>query len=328
MVINSLAHMSDSIDALDRRIIGALQVDARASWFSVARALQENERTVARRGTRLLEHSIVRVAGVQLTSPGTILALRCGPGQVRMCAQAISGRPESMWTHIVTGTDNVIAEVSYPKEKKQMFLLEELPTLPGMVSSVAYPVVRILRTAHQWRSNLLSSQERELLETVGNSSQKLTITGIEDLSSSDQAIHGALVKNGRATYEELARIAGVSEATARRRVEHMRQSGQLVVRAVVDPVVLGLGVNVVIWVKAKPAHLQRLSSAIELDTQIRYASRITGPYQVFLALDLASMADLDIFLESSEWVEHALEMDVAVVVATVMRGGQRNFAQQ
>lgn len=317
-----------SIDDLDRRIIGALQIDGRASWLRIARVLGENERTVARRGSRLLESGMVRVAGIQLKEAGTILALRCGPGQVRMCSRAISGRPETMWAHVVAGSRDIVTEVQYPKAREQAFLLDEVPALPGLRTSEAYPVLRYLRTAHQWRSGVLSATQRAELEAGMTLDQKLEVGGLEGLSRADRVMHAALLDNGRCTFEQLARLAGVSEATASRRVEQMRQSGQLVVRAVVDPAVLGLKVKALVWVRATPAKLAALSTAVESSDQIRYASRITGPYQVLVAVDLASRNDLDAFLSSAEWVEYAESVDVAIVVTTVKRGGLLSEALQ
>lgn len=310
-----------SIDELDRRIISALQIDGRASWLRVARALGENERTVARRGSRLLESGLVRVTGIHMKSTGTILALRCGPGQARMCARAVSARGETKWAHLVAGTHDIVAEVSYARGQEQTFLLDELPAVPGLRESEAYPVVRYLRTAHQWRPEVLNASESAELELGIPQGQRLEAVGLESLSPADMTMHAALMDNGRRTFEELARLAGVSEATASRRIEQMRQQGQLVVRAVVDPAVLGLTVKALIWVRARPAELGVLARAIEGSARIRYASRISGPYQILIAVDLASLQDLDAFLSNSEWVEHVEALDVAMVVATSKRGG-------
>lgn len=327
MTSDSRASVAHSFDELDRRIITALQIDGRASWLRVARALGENERTVARRGVRLLESGLVRVTGIQLKSPGTILALRCGPGQVRMCARAVSARDETTWVQIVTGTHDMVAEVAYAKAQEQAFLLEELPAVPGLRASEAYPVLKYLRTAHQWRPGVLTAAESAELEEGMPPGPKFQEEGVEGFSPTDRIIHAALMVDGRRSYEELARLAGVSEATVSRRVEQMRQRGQLVVRAVADPAVLGLTVKAMIWVRAKPAQLVALSAAIQGSSRIRYASRITGPYQILVAVDLASRQDLDTFLGGSEW-EHADSADVAIVVGTAKRGGLLSTALQ
>ncbi|MER7185249.1 Lrp/AsnC family transcriptional regulator, partial [Streptomyces hyaluromycini] len=67
------------MDPLDLRVIAALQVNGRASWRSVAQALGEGERTVARRGTRLLESGLVRVVGLENFAETVVVRLRCRP---------------------------------------------------------------------------------------------------------------------------------------------------------------------------------------------------------------------------------------------------------
>jgi DNA-binding Lrp family transcriptional regulator len=51
------------LDELDRRIVGALQIDGRASWRRIAEVLGEPERTIARRGSALA--SGFRVVGAE-----------------------------------------------------------------------------------------------------------------------------------------------------------------------------------------------------------------------------------------------------------------------
>lgn len=328
MTPDSRPTMTYTIDELDRRIISSLQIDGRASWLRISRALGENERTVARRGARLLDSGIVRVTGMQLKSTGTILALQCGPGQVRMCSRSVSARAETLWAHMAGGTYDIVAEVNYTKTQEATFLLEELPAIPGLTASRSYPVLKYLRTAHQWRPGILTEEESAEMEAGMPQGQRLKAGGLEGLSTADRTMHAALMENGRRTYDELARLAGLSEATASRRIDQMRQNGQLVVRAVVDPVVLGLSLKALVWVSTGPARLERLAEAVAGTARIRYASRIAGPYQVLLAVDLASREDLDEFVTRSAWCEHADAMDVSIVVATGKRGGLLSDAAQ
>lgn len=328
MVVDPRLAVAHRVDELDRRIIGALQIDGRASWLRIARILGENERTVARRGARLLDSGAMRVTGVQLKATGTILALACTPGHVRMCSRAISARPETVWAHMLAGSHDIVAEVSYSNAQETTFLLEELPAIAGVRSSATYPILRYLRTAHQWRPGLLTDSECEELEAAMPAGQRLRAGGVDGASPTDRLMHAALVEDGRRSYEELARLAGISEATARRRVEQMRQNGQLVVRAVVDPAMLGLPTKAMIWLRTSPRELEPLCAAIEANPRIRYASRITGPYQALVAADLASRADLDDFLSRASWTPHVQAVDVSLVVATGKRGGLLNDAPQ
>lgn len=71
--------LSPTLDPLQRRIIGALQVDPRAPWRKIARALGEAERTVARHGTELLAINRVTVAGIENRQAAIITSFTCTP---------------------------------------------------------------------------------------------------------------------------------------------------------------------------------------------------------------------------------------------------------
>ncbi|WP_344986430.1 AsnC family transcriptional regulator [Streptomyces violaceus] len=68
-------------DSLDRRIISALQIDGRASWHRIATALGEPERTVVRRGTRLLDSGLVRIGAMVVRGRSTVIGVRCAPAR-------------------------------------------------------------------------------------------------------------------------------------------------------------------------------------------------------------------------------------------------------
>ncbi|MFC9256255.1 AsnC family transcriptional regulator [Amycolatopsis thailandensis] len=66
-------------DPLDRRVIGAPQVDGRASWRRIAEVLDAPERTVARRGARLLENGIVTVIAVTPYGVPMLVRVKAAP---------------------------------------------------------------------------------------------------------------------------------------------------------------------------------------------------------------------------------------------------------
>src|SRR5690242_17801284 len=97
---------------LDRRIVAALQLNGRASWSQVARAIGASESTVARRGQHLIETGVVGVTG-------RLDHLRCGlgislqvrlrarPGAARAVAAALAELPETRFVTVVTGSADV-----------------------------------------------------------------------------------------------------------------------------------------------------------------------------------------------------------------------------
>ena len=80
---------AQTLDALDRQIAVALQVNGRALWRAIARCLDAPERTVTRRGQAMLDSGVVkvstnldttRVGRARLRGPEIHLRFPDGPG--------------------------------------------------------------------------------------------------------------------------------------------------------------------------------------------------------------------------------------------------------
>ena len=111
------------MDALDRRIAAALQLNGRATWREVARVLGTSESTVARRGRQLLDSGLVRVTGqpdaarVGLGNP-VLVQLNCAAGhdQARRIASSPSAPTCASW-RVVTSTYDVLVELIVPSRR-------------------------------------------------------------------------------------------------------------------------------------------------------------------------------------------------------------------
>ncbi|MGW2517881.1 AsnC family protein [Streptomyces sp. NPDC001617] len=79
------------------------------------------------------------------------------------------------------------------------------------------------------------------------------LDGPPELSRSDRLLVHVLAEDGRCTYDELARVSGVSEATARRRLGALRREGRVRIRAVIEPV---------LWVRAAPAAVAAVTAGL------------------------------------------------------------------
>ncbi|MFI6296579.1 AsnC family protein [Nonomuraea sp. NPDC050790] len=88
-------------DELDRRLIHALQLDARAPFSRIAEVLGASDQTVARRYRRLRSADLLRVVAVppaNLYGHGRwMLRLRCVPGAANAIASAPARRPDTAW---------------------------------------------------------------------------------------------------------------------------------------------------------------------------------------------------------------------------------------
>jgi len=316
-------------DSLDRRIISALQIDGRASWHRIAAALGEAERTVVRRGTRLLDSGLVRIGAMALHGRSTVVGVRCAPGQARMVASALARRPDCVFTHVLTGSPDCVAELICPREELASLVMDELPGLPGMVETLTLPVLRHIRTIREWHSGLLTDDEIAALAGPSEAPAPSSSTGDvmppgdapQELSRPDRLLLNALAEDGRCTYEELGRVAGVSEATARRRLSALRREGRVRIRAVIEPALLGLPVEAVLWVRTAPARAEAVAAALTDNVHVRYASFVTGERQILVLAALPSESALYDFVTSAPWLRDVASVDTSLVLGSLKRGG-------
>lgn len=144
---------------------------------------------------------------------------------------------------------------------------------------------------------------------------------VTELARVDRLLLHALADDGRRTYDELARVAGVSEATARRRLSALRRAGRVRIRAVIEPALLGLPVEAVLRVRTPPSRLESVAVALTKSAHVRYASFVTGERQLLVLTAFPDEATLQDFVTRSPWLSDADSVDVSLVLTTLKRGG-------
>src|SRR4051794_41672575 len=88
--------MHTVLDAVDRQIVHAMQVDGRAPFSRVATVLGVSEQTVARRWRRLRADGVVRVLGLtapEAAEPSWFVRVRVQPAAAGGGAAALGPRP-------------------------------------------------------------------------------------------------------------------------------------------------------------------------------------------------------------------------------------------
>ncbi|MER7396089.1 Lrp/AsnC family transcriptional regulator [Streptomyces sp. NPDC000151] len=305
-------------DALDRRIIAALQIDGRASWRRIAAALGEPERTVARRGLHLLGSGQVTVTGLVARGETAIVRLGCPPGTARDAALAMADRAGTVFSYVLSGPPDCVAEVQCPPGRLATLMLDEAPAVPGLTAQHVSPVLRYLRTVHDWRPGILDEAEAAALSRFPARPEQASAPA-EELGPEERRIVEALAEDGRRTHEELAALAGVSEATARRRVEALTRSGAVSIRAAVEPALLGLPVEALLWIRTRPDAVEAVGRLLTESPLVRYAAVVMGEHQLLVDVTQPSMTALHAFLTEGPWVRHVEAVSSHLVVAALKR---------
>lgn len=307
----------------DQKILEALHIDGRASWQKIAGAIDENERTVARRGNAMLRAGTVRIVAFNVPAHGFVFAVSCGTGQTRMTSMALGKLDPALWVHLTTGTSDIIGAVAVPFSGWEELLLDEIPALPGIAHWEAYPVLSYLRTARIWRPGILTSEQRQILVDSSPQAAALKLGYEIDLVEDDEAILKVLHEDGRQSYDDIARQVGISVATARRRLDRLRGGGQLQIRAVTEPFRLGLRTEIIMWLRVRDSDITVASQALAEDEAIKYAVRIAGDWTYVLKFDVVDQLHVDEFLASRTWIQFVRASSIAVVIGTSKRNSTR-----
>jgi Lrp/AsnC family transcriptional regulator for asnA, asnC and gidA len=252
----------EQLDDLDRQIIAALVRNGRASWRLIAEVLGQQERTVARRGNRLLEEGVVSTNAFVNPSginPGSAFLLRLAaePRGLRTVADRLADRPDTTWVTALSGSNECVAEVFLPTEGLGRFLYQDLAETGAIQSFTLAPLLDYYRTVSGWKPAVLTEEQYRSLHPAADAGAASLRAASEParLDETNAALAGLLHLNGRAPVDDLASALSLSKATVSRRLDAMISSGAMFIRAVVDPRTLGFPVESLITISCRGADM-------------------------------------------------------------------------
>lgn len=315
------------MDDLDRQIAAALQVNGRATWHQVARAVGSSESTVARRAQRLLEHGVLRIAAV--TDPGragfgypVLVQLRCGAAAAPRVADILADRADSRFVALVTGTFDIVMELIVPSRRYLAHvLLDELTAVEGIGETTTESVIRNFKTSYDWSRELLGAAADEL---GGGFGPATTPGSGGTLDSIDLELVQLLSEDGRRSFADLAAQTGIGESAARRRVHSMCSNGSMSFATFVAPELLGYDVELMCWIRVDLSRLDRIASALAALPEVRYLSATSGYSDLICEIILRSQDDLyDFSTKTLGRLEGVTSVNFALELQTVKRAHLR-----
>lgn len=307
------------LDALDRRIVGALQVDGRLPWARIAEVLAEPDGLVARRGQQLIACGAVQVIGVAAAEAGTVVRLRCEPGQERVAALALARRRDTRHAHLLT--TGTLAEIGCPPARLARLVGEELPRLHGVLDAAADTVLRYVRTEDEWRPGLLDDHEQEALAGYLPPPANAPFGEVKELNGTDRMLLAALAFDARRDDDALAEATGLSRTAVPRRVDRLRRDGRLRVRVVVDPARLGFGLRAIVRAAAAPRHVGQVAAALRREPSVLRACVVTGDRPLLAEVAVSGVDALHDVTTSAPWLDLVTACETTVVVGTLKDGG-------
>lgn len=142
------------MDELDRKLIGLLQQDGRASNASLARQVGVSEGTVRRRLKRLIQEGIIRV--VALPDPQrmgqhteALVGIQADPNQIEAAAGQLARLEETQWAATTTGAYDIFVWVAVSSpEKLRSLLREQVGAIPGVRRTETFVALSVQKRAH------------------------------------------------------------------------------------------------------------------------------------------------------------------------------------
>jgi len=317
------------IDDLDKSISAALQVSGRATWGQIARALGIAERTVARRGQRLLDSGLVRIStsidAIQVAhARPLLLRIKTASRDLWAVARALASRSDASSVSILEGSNDIAAMLLVRDQSSiRSLLFEELPDIDGILQTNVTTVLKFYRTGYDWTPAFFDPDQLAVLrEGIVQSPPQLHNGETTSLTEEEDALVRFLAKDGRASFASIATELGIAHATAKRRLDSLLSRGLLHVRTEVVPAVFGFGIEALVWLRAPMATLDIVGQRLAADPAVKFCAASTGASPLLInalfrdEYEFYNFFARDLFAESS-----GIEVVESLVVVTpVLRG--------
>ncbi|MGI5427746.1 Lrp/AsnC family transcriptional regulator [Streptomyces sp. CA-179760] len=115
---------------------------------------------------------------------------------------------------------------------------------------------------------------------------------LADLDEADHALIAGLGEDARATYPQLAATTGLTNSTAKRRVDRLVAEGVVLICTEFPPRRLGYRLMSYLWLRVDPARLEEVGTALATHTPISFAAAVTGPHNMVATAITRNTGDL------------------------------------
>ncbi|WP_107417117.1 Lrp/AsnC family transcriptional regulator [Streptomyces sp. CB00455] len=272
-------HPETELDELDRALVQALTIDGRASFSRLAEVLEVSDQTVVRRYRRLRSTGLVRVVALPVGSRVGLfeswLRVQCAPDAALPVAEALARRPDIAWVTLNSGGTEIHCMTrARTRKDRDVLLLDKLPRTRRVTGISAHTVLRkFFGGPDAWAGlGVLRPDQAQALARPPAAARPERYA----LDEAELAMLAVLGQDGRAGYPELARICGLSESTARRRLERMRDLGVVFFDVEIIPAHLGYEAEATLVLSVPPARLAEVGAAIGGHPEVPFAAAVTG----------------------------------------------------
>jgi Lrp/AsnC family transcriptional regulator for asnA, asnC and gidA len=144
-----------TLDALDRKIIDALQQDGRRPYTTVARDLGVSEATIRKRVSRLQRKGVLQiVAAVDALTLGYVRAevgIRVLGPSISKVTKRLEAVPEVSYIELVLGSFDISITVNCTDNDHLLAVLgDDIRSIPGVEVVEAWTVLKVTKDIYHW----------------------------------------------------------------------------------------------------------------------------------------------------------------------------------
>ncbi|NUS14147.1 MAG: AsnC family transcriptional regulator [Streptomyces sp.] len=315
-----------TLDDLDRGLIHALHLDARAPFTLVADVLGTSTQTVVRRYRRL--HALAGLRVVALPTPrssGThqwFVRLTAATRTAHDIALALARRPDTSWVRLTSGGTEIVAIIHTARQgpDAHALLLRDIPRTTGITAVSAHHLLHLyLGGPTAWRGRLEALDAAQQARLRGGEPGPPPADRAGDahrLTDADRRLLEALRGDGRLSYADLAAATGSTAATAARRLTELRARGALFFDVDIEPSLLGANVSALMWMQVAPAHLDAVATELAGHHELAVVAATTGPTNLVAHALCRDAEELHLYLTRKAALEAISRIETAPVLRT------------
>lgn len=288
---------SGSVSERDVALVHAMQINPRAPYALLADVLGVSPSTLRRRWERLRAEGLAWVTATpsaRFVTAGCIayVEVRCKPSLREQVAEVLSGEHAIAALDLTAGpADLMLSLATSDLLALSNYLIGRLDRIPGVLSTNTLLVTRGYREGSGWRLDALDPGQIAALRPP--TYPQVSLSGFTPL---DMEMLHALGEDGRMSHAELATRAGVSAATARRRLDKLVASSAIALRCDLAAPDFGWPVLVYLSARVTPARLSTIARAVSQISNIRLVTTVTGSANMLIGAwlhSIASVSDLE-----------------------------------
>lgn len=283
------------VDAIDGKILHALQLSPRASFRRIGEVIGVPEQTVARRYRRMRRDGAVRVVG--LVNPQVygewqwVVRIRTRPDDLPRLAESLARRPEVTHANVLSGWTELMCVVRAPLGDSGDGLLHRLPRTSSVLGMDVDLVLQVFGEPTVTWTGYGHTLDGDQVAALKEPPRRASAFPIP-LSDEDGPLLAALAEDGRAAQARLAELTGWSPARVARRISALETAGTLTYDVDVLPERLGYPIHAVVWLRTAPRHLAGVAEQLVGHADIASLAALSGHHNllaVFIGRDVGHL---------------------------------------